>query len=249
MAIIVKGTVKIARPIVPTDIAGLTLWLDASDSTTLFQNSDGTTPATADSDPIGYWGDKSGKGNNVVQSVTLSKSLLKKSIQNGKDIVRFDGVNDFLKSTTGGGNSNITLFFVNIARGNPGHQMVFSMGEESNGRRRCLWLEPSSSTIRFNGYHADVSSSLSWTIGTANISQFKNDFNAISLAKNNSAWTTPTAPVIVAYSATNITIGRNNGTTEPFNGDVCEVVYYNTVIPDVHRTSILNYLNTKWGVY
>ena len=64
MAIIVKGTVKIARPIVPTDIAGLQLWLDASDSTTLFQNSDGTTPAIADSDPIGYWGDKSGNGNN-----------------------------------------------------------------------------------------------------------------------------------------------------------------------------------------
>ena len=76
MAIIVKGTVKIARPIVPTDIAGLQLWLDASDSTTLFTDSAGTTLATADGDPIGCWKDKSGNGNNVIQSdVSLKPSL------------------------------------------------------------------------------------------------------------------------------------------------------------------------------
>ncbi len=31
----------------PSSISGLALWLDASDATTLFQASDGTTPATA----------------------------------------------------------------------------------------------------------------------------------------------------------------------------------------------------------
>ncbi len=43
-------------------ITGLALWLDASDAATLFQASDGTTPATANDDPVGYWGDKSGNG-------------------------------------------------------------------------------------------------------------------------------------------------------------------------------------------
>ena len=57
----------------PRSISGLALWLDASDSSTLFQNSDGTVPATATSDPVGYWADKSGNGRHAVQATAGSR--------------------------------------------------------------------------------------------------------------------------------------------------------------------------------
>jgi hypothetical protein len=43
-------------------------WLDASDRSTLFQDSAGTTPVTALGDPVGRWLDKSGRGNHFVQT-------------------------------------------------------------------------------------------------------------------------------------------------------------------------------------
>jgi hypothetical protein len=72
---------------VPLTISGLALWLDASDASTLFQAHTGTTPAVADNDVVGYWGDKSGNGKHVTQSTAAYKPVLKLNIQNGKPAI------------------------------------------------------------------------------------------------------------------------------------------------------------------
>jgi hypothetical protein len=48
--------------------ANLIVWLDPTDSSTMWQDSGKTTPVTTDGDPIGYWEDKSGNGNHWSQS-------------------------------------------------------------------------------------------------------------------------------------------------------------------------------------
>jgi hypothetical protein len=73
----------------PRSISGLALWLDASDGATLFQNSDGTVPATASSDPVGYWADKSGNGRHAVQATAGSRPLLTSTFKTNKQAVRF----------------------------------------------------------------------------------------------------------------------------------------------------------------
>ena len=71
---------RLLRPLAtgfnPKSISGLALWLDAADGSTLFQNSDGTTPATAASDPVGYWGDKSGSGRHATQATAGSRPTI-----------------------------------------------------------------------------------------------------------------------------------------------------------------------------
>src|ERR1700748_1258223 len=52
-------------PFNPSDIAGLTLWLDASDSSTLTLN--GTN--------VSQWNDKSGNGNNATQATMVSQPV------------------------------------------------------------------------------------------------------------------------------------------------------------------------------
>ena len=238
----------------PSSIAGLQLWLDASDSSTLFTDSAGSTPATADGDPVGRWADKSGNSNHTLQTDGTKKPLLKVNILNGKSIIRNDGVNDFLKSTTGGADSSFTVFATNIKRGGQGlNMMAVSMGEETTGKRRCIWHPANGNTwpntISFNGFSRDVQADLPWVTGTANIAQFINTSGAIQIAKNNSAWTTSTSPGIVAYTATSIFLGSNNQMTEIFNGDYAEVLVYAASLSDANRTLILDYLNTKWSIY
>ena len=48
-------------------------WFDASDLTTLFQDSAGTTPVTAAGQKVGRWLDKSGNGNHAVQATLANQ--------------------------------------------------------------------------------------------------------------------------------------------------------------------------------
>ncbi len=78
----------------PTDIAGLQLWLRADVG--VFQDAALTTPATADSDPIGGWADQSGNSRHVTQSTASKRPTLKLAQQNGKPSLQFDNVDDGL---------------------------------------------------------------------------------------------------------------------------------------------------------
>ena len=75
--------------------AGLKLWLRADRG--LFQDSGGTTPATADGDPVGLWQDGSGQGNHVSQATASKRPTLRLGVTpSGRPVVRFDGVDDWL---------------------------------------------------------------------------------------------------------------------------------------------------------
>lgn len=70
-------------------------WYDPSDLTTLFQDSAGTTPVTADGDPVGLMLDKSGNDNHASQSVAAARPIYR--TDGTLHWLEFDGVNDFLK--------------------------------------------------------------------------------------------------------------------------------------------------------
>lgn len=85
----------------PLRLPGLALWLKADG--TLWQDSARTTPAAADGDPVGAWDDASGNGRHVVQATAGSRPTLKLAIQNGRPVLRFDGVDDWLGFAAGFG--------------------------------------------------------------------------------------------------------------------------------------------------
>lgn len=71
-------------------------YYDPSDLDTLFQDSAGTTPVTADGQSVGRILDKSGYGNHLIQSTAGSRPLYKTS--GGLHWLQFDGTDDFLVS-------------------------------------------------------------------------------------------------------------------------------------------------------
>jgi len=73
-------------------------WYDPSDLSTMFQDSAGTTPVTADGQPVGKILDKSGRGNHASQATAASRPLYR--TDGTYHWLQFDGVDDQLSSST-----------------------------------------------------------------------------------------------------------------------------------------------------
>lgn len=73
------------------------IWLDPSDFTTMFQDSAGTTPVTADGQPVGLILDKSGNGNHASQATAAARPLYK--TDGTYHWLQFDGVDDSIVSS------------------------------------------------------------------------------------------------------------------------------------------------------
>lgn len=69
-------------------------WYDPSDLSTMFQDIAGTTPVTADGQPVGLIRDKSGNGNHASQPVAGKRPIYRAS--GGTYWLDFDGVDDSL---------------------------------------------------------------------------------------------------------------------------------------------------------
>lgn len=83
----------------PASLNNLQLWLDASDLATLWQDTGATTPAAASTDPIKRLNDKSGNSRNATNGNAGLFPLLNIH-SDGKNEILFDGVNDYLLTTS-----------------------------------------------------------------------------------------------------------------------------------------------------
>jgi hypothetical protein len=235
MAVIIKGAVKIARPIVPTDIAGLQLWLDASDSTTLFQNSDGTTPATADSDPIGYWGDKSRNGSHAIQTVSGNRPLLRTAVKNGKNVLRFTGVSDYLASVLS--INMLHVFVVEYISVTDNYNTLFGKEAVVSSAPHIVLRRHLPAVNRTWGHNnsSDWGPQANWQVnGTTTNLQSDVTWGVLSCYSND----TVSSKFEVSSKQYRL-----------WKGDIAEILVYDSRITGANLTNINNYLNTKWGVY
>ena len=113
----------------PTSIPSCALWLDGADSTTMFQNTAGTTPITADGQTIAAWRDKSANRYLFIQPTTANQPVYKTGIRNGSSITRWNGTSTGLQSST-------TLPFYTSASSGGSFFFVFMV--TSNNTQRFL---------------------------------------------------------------------------------------------------------------
>jgi hypothetical protein len=227
----------------PRNISGLALWLDASDSSTLFQNSDGTTPATATSDPVGYWGNKVGAGA-FTQSTAFRRPVRNLSFQNNKPAVVGDGVDDWLSAAA----SSIGLSSVTAATGffvyrSTGGGVAWDFGTASSGNTAVAGLVYDDFFRNFRTPGSFTAPSIGVTAVTSPASGGRSyRINGAAMPLTDSGlFATPTTAYV------------GGGPTFPsgfisFGGGVCEALVYGTVLsaPDIGR--IERYLAAKWGI-
>lgn len=251
----------------PTGLFNLGLWLDASDSGTLFNGSTSfgpVSPAILPNDPVGYWGDKSGNGRHFVSTTTAPsrRPLLKIATQNGKNTVFFDGVNDVLTSNAFMYNAGAVTIFV--------ASKSYSLG----GIKRCVIGEFYATTDRYYPIYSNdgVPQQLT-SFASVGGTQLLSPTISYGTAFNQGVFNIITA-VDSGSSYTGFVNGANGGTTSytrpasssfglvglgsqitgtgapsgPMESNICEVIVYTRALTTQERQLVENYLASKWAI-
>lgn len=87
------------------------LWLDAAESTTLYDATSGGSLVAADG-TVARWEDKSGNARHATQGTSINRPLRKTAYEGGRDSILFDGSNDALSLAANLSIATHTVFIV-----------------------------------------------------------------------------------------------------------------------------------------
>jgi hypothetical protein len=219
------------------------LWLDASDSATLFQ-SNGGSAAAADGDPVGYWTDKSGNAKHVQQTDPTKKPLLKTGAngQNAKSVLLFNGTNNYLDSVTTNGLTQPYTFFA-VAKTTVGTYGALQL-YDSTGTERSFFGKDYMATSQMRAY---AGSQITGAVHGSTYNYYCGIFNGAStvIYKN-------TVSIITGNPGTQglsiLRVGANISINELWSGQVAELLFFSGAISGGNQTLMNSYLAAKWGL-
>lgn len=225
--------------VLPSDVTGLKLWLDADDLSTITKDG---------SDFVSQWNDKSAEGNNVSQATGSLQPKWINSVQNGKPIIRFDGVDDGLQRTsfTGGAILQGFTYFI-IAKigtatnsgyvidgGSATRAIIYTTGTPSPNDTYHWNAGTDSNPITPKITSTFVLYSVQW-----NGASSKFEINESTISTDN----------IGSGSMNGVTLGRRyTGGPSALDIDYAEVLFYDSILSASDHQAVENYLKTKWGV-
>jgi hypothetical protein len=260
----------------PGNDSRVIFWLDANDSSTLYQDQN-QTPADDDGEVVGVWMDKSANGWHVSNPADVSfpgldddwKPILKLNHQNGKPAVRFEVHSldpaewDFLKTTAASLQGNSYTFFVVARRLAPEHQegLLSLWSSDQEGNNSWDSIRPGGARV---GHTSRESSP--FVLGDARDDtilsrhDYLDNYFATLLycskynGANNVAYLNGAAATAVnftsAFSSERIQLGAMSDfqVYPPSSYDYFEVLIYNTALNDADRVAVEGYLNGKWAI-
>jgi len=217
-------------------------------------------PATAASQPVGYWGDKSGNGRHATQGTAASRPTI--GSQNGRRALSANGTNHEMALTNAGGVTRNAAGVTIIAALSPNTvtgirtAVFFSIGI-STGARSLLQFN--GAELRAGGRRLDADSFDSATGGTLVASQpivavARLDYaNANAVAYSNSAPLATdtsflTAGLVSDTASQASSIMNSSGGSLFYSGIFAELLVYNRAITDAERRKAEIYLAAKWGI-
>lgn len=251
--------------VTPLSIFGpsrLKLWLDSSDISTLYQNNTLATPVSALNDPIGGIKDKSGNGNHATQGTSASRPLWKQD-GNGCYNSLFDGTDDSWATAAIDftASDKIAVFAAvrKLSDAALGALLEFSATPASNnGSFNILAprLAPSGGPYSFlskGTVSADAISidSAYAAPNTAVLTGIGDIANDSSILRINGA---QSASVVTDQGSGNfgnyvLNIGRRNGATMPFNGQIYQLFIVQGAVTAAEIAAAEAYLNSKSKAY
>jgi len=233
---------RLLRPLAsgfnPKSIAGLSLWLDAADASTI-------TVSTG----VSVWADKSGNGRNATQAVGGKQPGYSNQI-NGRNVVRFLGTDD-------------TMQIAANAAFNATSQTIIIAARQGTAGNHALWYKADSNGA--NGLITRYRTGTTFWLYQQNDNSGETIVSNTVTNSNTNIWATVLEPAAQAgwvngSAANTATLSRaydnNSGpwlgsrrdVGEYFIGDIAEVLHWNRALSSSERSSVDRYLGRKWGV-
>lgn len=224
----------------PTSIAGLQLWLDASDASTLYDATSGGSLVAADGS-VARWEDKSGNSYHATQSNAARQPQRKTSIQNGLDVLRLD--QDALSLSLSLSANNWTFFVAAKPGSNTANSRYYL--DSQTGRLIFAQLGNTSSNI---GWYDGTWRTIAAATTAAQVLTYR-----LSSSENGAIFRNGSSLGTAAYTQKAIGGGVHvlsdyDGGGGFADGDVYEMILYEGALSTGDREAVENYLMTKWGI-
>lgn len=236
----------------PSDIAGLDLWLDASDNSTVLDSS--SNPA-GDNVAVQTWQDKSGNSNHATQSNVSRQPFRRASEINGLDAIDFLGSPNFMDGTsdiTPRQSEPKTFFFVckpdtgtGLTNGGEVANMYLAAGDTGSGGN--ITCEISYRTNTRTWISSTPCSTSDANIITLTQSGSGNLHSVVSMWLNGASVTrTSGTDGLLVNKVGGYRIGASYDINFDFDGRICEVLVYDSELSTANRQSVESYLEKKW---
>ncbi len=225
----------------PAYIANLSLWLDASDESTI----------THVSNKVSQWDDKSGNGNHATQPTGTSQFSTNINVINGRNVL----------SATNSDNMILPSGLYGVSNGNNTVLIVYRRASDGFSLNRLLSGGDTSGNVVYDTVIGDTGTSYSYKSNanwaTESNQTILNDFNphiAAGRRDGSSATGYFDGTAGAAGTGGNVTltglfINRSSqGNWDNTTGDFAEILIYDKALTDNEFNQVANYLATKWGI-
>lgn len=223
----------------PLDIAGLQIWLDASQ-----------IPAQGDNTDLAAWSDLSGNARHCTQAVAGDKPHYRVAYQNGLAAVEFDGVSHWMDLDMSGG-----------AIAADDHTIIVAYEERnsaSNADQRILHrlaaglhyvpaaaVTPTAGKI---GYYSGQWIQAANAVDGAQVVAWQlHEVGGADLYRNGFEIATAQTHTNMSYED-DAALGADIGGNYPFDGFLFELLFYSPMLSAEDRAIVENYLLAKWGI-
>jgi len=237
----------------PSTISGLTAWYDASDAATLYSASSGGSLVTADAASVLRWQDKSGNSHHLINSTSGEAPVLKTSLINSRNAIRFDGTDDRLIASALNltSASASTLVAVMKFRSSSGFAIAVAFGTQGGFGAHTIEKNRGSSRFSFSAGSSSLGSesSIGSTAPNTNTNALVSVFSSGTLTSFINNTQDATGSVVTSLSSlSGLTVGAYFASGYNADIDACEILYYNRAITSTERGDLHGYLASKWGI-
>ncbi len=216
--------------------SALVLWLRCSDG--VYKDTSCSDGAESD-DPIACWSDRSGHGNEVRQSASGSRPLLKAGVLNDQSAARFDGSADVLASGafSAAMEQPNSLLLVTRFTGD-GQVAIDGLGA---GHRQQLGRDAGEYTmiaggVPISGGGADVAFHILGGTFDSMTSSLSVDGVQVAMGDPGS------------HAMDGVTLGAASGGSAHLAGDIAEAIVFGRRLNGAQRVLIANYLSARYDV-
>jgi hypothetical protein len=241
---------------------GPALWLDASDSSTLYDATTGGSLVGAGG-AVARWEDKSGNARHATQATLANRPLRTLGVQGGKDVLAFDGSDDFLATPAFGGTQDCTYFLVTASK-NSTQIKVFAAHANSYDNPPLGANYVAVNEARLQTVQNGASGTTKLTAKLAASQNLQNNVFRIAeveLTSTNAghiqrvngtahATTNPNSqdPGVFTKLTQSFGVGAYNTGYLPCNCDIAEIIYFTKLLTANDRREVQRYLAQKWNI-